>query len=627
VETVREQEITVLQVVPTLLRGLLEEELSSCRSLRRLCVGGEALTSDLRAGFFATGLTAELINLYGPTEVTIDSLWSRCLAEEEGAAVPIGRPIAHTRVWLLDARGEPVPVGVPGHLHLGGAGVGRGYRGRPDLTAASYVPDPFGPDGSRLYRTGDLARWLPDGNLESLGRIDHQVKLRGFRIELGEIEAVLAEHPAVRQVAVVAREEAPGDRRLVAYWVPEGAGTTPADLRAYLKERLPEYMVPAVFVEFAILPLNPNGKVDRRALPVPAPHHVTAGAAPRDSVELELARIWEDLLGVRSPGINDNFFELGGHSLLAVRLVRRLAAVFGVEIPLASLFTAGTLEGLASLVRSRGGAIPASPMVAIRPEGSRRPWFWIHPAGGGVLCYWSLARHLASDRPLYGLQARGLDGRQEPLRDVPAMAQAYVGEVRRVQPEGPYLLGGWSMGGVVAFEMARQLVAEGSEVELLVLVDSLAPDDRRQLRPEEPREVLGSFALHLGFPAALLPDLYRRGSALGDGELLPGLLAEAQDLGLVPRDLDLPQIQALFEVFRANVRAVQCYRPQPYPSSLMLVRASQDLGGATDGGWGRLATGGVDLRVVEGDHFSMMTEPFVQGLADTISSSLHPVED
>ncbi|HEX2188960.1 MAG TPA: amino acid adenylation domain-containing protein, partial [Longimicrobiaceae bacterium] len=370
-----EERISVVQFVPTLLGALLEEDLSSCRTVRRVFCGGEALPAGLAARCRAA-LGAEVVNLYGPTEACIDTL--HAVVDGTPGTVPIGRPVANTRAYVLDGAGEPVPVGMPGELHLGGAQLGRGYLGRPAQTAGSWVPDPFsGEAGARLYRTGDRVRRRADGALEFLGRMDLQVKVRGFRVEPGEIEAVLTAHPGVREAAVVAWDRPsgePGDRSLAAYVVPAaGAEGAASELRAYLRERLPAHMVPGVIVSLERLPLTPGGKVDRRALPVPE-HEGAASAflAPRTATEEVLAGIWAEVLGTDRVGVEDSFFELGGHSLLAMQVVSRIRQAFGVEIPVRTIFETPTVAALAGCIDAprSAGATPPPPLVRVSREGA-----------------------------------------------------------------------------------------------------------------------------------------------------------------------------------------------------------------------------------------------------------------
>jgi amino acid adenylation domain-containing protein len=379
VEVVVEQKVTTVHFVPSMLQVFVEErKVGACRSLKRVICSGEALPFDLQERFFAR-LDAELHNLYGPTEAAVDVTFWPCGREGKRQVVPIGRPIANVQVYLLDARLESVPVGVPGELHIGGVGLARGYLNRSSLTAEKFIPHPFSSDlGARLYRTGDLARYLPDGNIEFIGRIDHQVKVRGFRIELGEIEVVLRQHPGVRETIILTQGDDPGQKRLVAYVVPNREPALAAsELRNFLRAKLPDYMVPSTFVMLDALPLMPNGKVDRRALLTlkeSGPEPKKTFAAPRTSVEKKLAAIWGQLLGVEQVGIHDDFFEQGGHSLLAVRLVSRVRSAFHLELPIRSLFQVPTVAGLAQVIentRDSGGGPQAPAIVPLSREKHR----------------------------------------------------------------------------------------------------------------------------------------------------------------------------------------------------------------------------------------------------------------
>ncbi|MGK4008334.1 non-ribosomal peptide synthase/polyketide synthase [Sorangium sp. So ce1036] len=387
---IEERGVTVAHFVPSMLGAFLSAtEPRERASLQRVFASGEALPAHLRARWYE-GSQGELHNLYGPTEAAIDVTSHACRPDEEGP-VPIGRPVDNTRTYVLDGDLRPVPVGVAGELYLSGVQLARGYLNRPELTAERFIPDPFSPEaGARMYRTGDLARWREDGELEFLGRIDHQVKLRGFRIELGEIEAALAAHPSVRDCVVVAREDAPGDKRLVAYVVAAEAQWAPGALREHLGATLPEYMVPSAFVRLAALPLSPSGKVDRKALPSP---EATRGAAetsyvaPRTETERALVAIWEELLGVRPIGVRDNFFLLGGHSLLAVRIASAVRARLGLELSLATLLRNPTIEALGALWDTRAERPALAPQISLSPRSAgeapheglsgteRRIWF------------------------------------------------------------------------------------------------------------------------------------------------------------------------------------------------------------------------------------------------------------
>ncbi len=365
-------------------------------------------------------------------------------------------------------------------------GVARGYRYAPLLTDERFILNPFRP-GERLYRTGDQVKWLPDGRLDYVGRIDFQVKLRGFRIELGEIEAVLAEDLTVKQAVVIVREDVPGDKRLVGYVVArEGQRCDPQALRRALRDVVPDYMVPAAIVPLPEFPLTLNGKVDRKALPVPAVEPIHDGAQaiePRNRIELQLAAIWEQVLGITPIGVQDNFFSLGGYSLLALRMFSAIEQTFGTRLPMALLFQAPTIEQLADVLADEGCTVRWRSLVAIQPEGKNPPFFAVPGVGGNVLVFARLAKLLGNDQPFYGLQARGLDGKEKPFMRVEDMAAHYIDEIRSVQPQGPYLIGGTCTGGLAAYEIAQQLTAKGEEV-VLAIIESWHP--RSYSNPLEP---------------------------------------------------------------------------------------------------------------------------------------------
>ncbi len=350
--------------------------------------------------------------------------------------------------------------------------MGRGYLNRPELTSERFIPNPFEDSpGQRLYRTGDLARYLADGNIQFLGRLDHQLKVGGYRIEAGEIETVLSQHPEVRESVVVALEDSPGLKRLVAYIVPVSEqAVNISELRSYLRNRFPVYMVPHTFVLLEQMPRTPNGKTDRQALPSPAVGRTEKEKtliAPRSTLELQLAKLWERTLGIQPIGVTENFFDLGGHSLLAVRLFAQIEKVFGRDLPLATLYTAPTVEQLAEILSREGLSVPWTLMVPIQVEGNRPPFFLHHGTE-------ALTQGVEKDQPFYLLRPHGIDGRRAP-RSIEEMAADYIREIRALQPEGPYYLGGYSLGGVVAFETAQQLRRQGHEVALLLLLDPTPP--------------------------------------------------------------------------------------------------------------------------------------------------------
>ncbi len=468
---------TVLQATPSTWRMLLDADWPGDPQLKMLC-GGEAFSRDLADRLLARG--GELWNMYGPTETTIWSSTAR--VAPDGAPIHIGRPIANTRLYILDAQLQPVPIGVPGELHIGGMGLARGYHHRPELTAQKFIPDPFdSKPGARLYRTGDLARFLADGNIECLGRLDHQVKIRGFRIELGEIETALAKHPGLLDAVVVAREDRPGDKRLVAYTVHRNGSVGSSDLREYLLAQLPDYMVPSAFVALESLPLTPNGKVDRKALPRPDFAAVADEAkfvAPGTPTETALAEIWREVLDLQQVGIHDSFFDLGGHSILAVQLIGKINKTLGRHVPIPVIFQNPTIGKLATIldrenpgnreVVRRAGEESTSPLVAFQTRGDRPPLFFLHGdwLGGGFYCG-RLSQHLGDDQPFYVLPPWG----SQVALTLEEMAADQLVALREHTPHGPYLLGGYCIGATVAAEMARQLAAKGEEVRHLFLID------------------------------------------------------------------------------------------------------------------------------------------------------------
>ncbi|HEX8351781.1 MAG TPA: amino acid adenylation domain-containing protein [Pyrinomonadaceae bacterium] len=1007
VDLILERRVTTLHFVPSMLQVFLEEpRVPQCASLRRVISSGEALPHALGRRFFARS-GAELHNLYGPTEAAVDVTSWACRRDAKGPAVPIGRPIANIRTYVLDPRLNPVPAGVAGELHLGGRGLARGYLNRPGLTAEKFIPDPFSQEpGERLYRTGDLARHLPGGELEYLGRIDHQVKIRGFRVELGEIEAALGAHASVRECVVTLREDG-GDRRLVAYVV-GGTGSRPeaGELRAHLRGRLPEYMVPADFVVLDALPLSPNGKVERGALPAPDVARADARSeyvAPRTPTEAALAAMWAEILRVERVGVTDNFFELGGDSIKGAVFINRLQERLGEIVHVVTIFngptvgqlaayleeqyggavrrltadeltadavetaapaappralrvtemrellgrparrgardTAGRnpravfvlspprsgstllrvmlaghpllfappelellsfdtlrerraafsgansfwLEGLVravmelkgcdaaeagrvtedlearglttkecyrllqewlgerrlvdktpsyafdpsalaraeedfeeplyvhlirhpfGMIRSfeearmeqiffrrehpftrrelaeltwlvshqnivsflervprgrqhrvrfeelldapeavlrglcrflgvefaaemcspyqdkrrrmtdgvhaesrmlgdvkvprhagvdarvgarwreqrglddlapetwemaaalgyqvergeaaraglegvpasgetsrpaadvareqafddpakirprRSGPSPSSTLVMLQPHGSRPPFFCVHPAGANTLCYAELSRQLGEGQPFYGLQAPGLDGRDEPLTNFEELAALYVDAVRSIRPRGPYLLGGWSMGGPVAFEMAQQLRGQGQAVALLAVLDSHAPGDAAAAIPTDDETLLGMFAGNLGRRHGVeLEDL--RGRTFD--EKLARLGHLAAETNALPAGSDPRHVERLFRVFKANIRALVEYEPRKYPGRVTLFRARQRFNDSPSDpldGWGALASEGVELHVTPGTHYSMIDTPHARSLAGSLSACI-----
>ncbi|KPI00182.1 amino acid adenylation domain protein [Actinobacteria bacterium OK074] len=511
---IREQAVTTCHFVPSMLQVFLAEpEAAACPGLRRVFCSGEALPRETATAFGRLLPGARLHNLYGPTEAAVDVSYHAC-APDGGGPVPIGRPVWNTRLYVLDAALQPCPPGVPGELYLAGRQLADGYLGRPGLTASRFTADPFGTPGALMYRTGDLARWTGEGEVEYLGRTDHQVKLRGQRIELGEIEAALAARPGVDGACALVRAD-----RLVGYVT----GTAdPVAVREALARELPEHMVPAAVVSLTAFPLSPSGKLERRELPDPV--FAAAGARPPASPqEAALTRLFAEVLGVEGTGPDDAFFDLGGTSLLAVRLVARIREELGAELTIGSLFEAPTPAALAARVR---GADPASGdaldvVLPLRAEGGRTPLFAVHPAGGISWCYAGLAARLGPGQPVYGIQARGLV-RDEPLpRTLQEEAVDYAERIREVQPRGPYRLLGWSVGGILAHTVAVLLQRAGERVELLALLDAFPAEQWRERPAPEEGDALTAVLRMAGFERTaertredVLATLRRAGSPL-----------------------------------------------------------------------------------------------------------------
>ncbi len=616
------QEVKLINTVPSAMVELLRLG-GLPESVETVNLAGEPLAARLVEQLYELAHIRRVYDLYGPSE---DTTYSTYALRVPAGRATIGRPISNTRTYLLDRTGQPVPIGVPGEIYLGGAGLARGYLKRPEHTAKAFLPDPFsGSSGARLYKTGDLGRYLEDGKIEYLGRSDNQVKVRGYRIELGEIEAVLRKHPFVREVAVVVRQG-----KLVGYVVvsPEHLvnGTKlGSELRSFLQTKLPGYMSPALFVELDALPLTPNGKVDRRALPTPdksRPDLPQAYVASRDRLEEQLATLWTNVLQLNSIGVRDNFFELGGDSLLAARLFAQIENRFGKHLPLATLFQSPTIEQLANVLRETGTSRAWSSLVAIQPEGSRPPLFCVHAAGANVLIYRPMARHLGNDQPVYALQAQGLDGQSPPLKRVEDMAELYIKEIRAFQPEGPYFLLGASFGGLVAFEMAQRLLAQGQQVALLAMLNTNCPAYTLAKRVR----------CHVGH----LMERGLRGYVSEVGNTIKRRRANQAVLGnsgsensRVP-DPELAKVleghrevdESLVRTVRAILDAEQDYAlvQKVYPGKITFFWAQDAVRDFEDNrlGWRRIAAGGFDMHVVPGTHTSMREEPCVAELVEKL---------
>ncbi len=620
---------TVMQATPATWRLLVDSGWRGRRELRALC-GGEALPAALAAELLAR--CGELWNMFGPTETTI---WSTCLRLESAQPpIPIGLPIANTDLHVVDDDGTPLPAGAAGELYIGGEGLARGYFQRPELTAERFVELPG--IGRRLYRTGDLVRQRPDGVLEYLGRLDHQVKIRGFRIELGEIEVALERLPAVAQAVVVAHPSPAGEAELVAYVVTaNGAAPDGSGLRRALLEVLPDSMVPSAVVGLERMPLTPNGKVDRKALPAPSRERPDDGArvAARTPLERRLVEIWEATLDMRPIGVTDNFFDLGVSSLMAARLFTSIERELGNRLPLGALFQAPTVEALTRLLED-GDAPRWTSLVPIQPRGSRPPIYCVHGGAGTILLLEPLARALGEDQPFYGLQSRGLYGRTAPLTTVEEMAAHYLSEIRTVQPHGPYHLAGYCFGTIVAFEMAITLTREGEEVALLAMLTGPSPTwirtwGWRGAQPSLRSRFEARRAANGVAPApAPMSAGARAARALREPRRLVGAarrrVTRAAVRVALANDRPIPEEARERFFLGLHGRAERAYQEGVYPGEIVMLYG-EGLYEDPELGWGPFASGGILSYPVPGDHLDnrpLMAEPHVLVVRDRLQEYL-----
>ncbi len=600
-DTIREQGVTSVWFTAGLFNLLVDEHVERLRGLRHILTGGDVLSvPHVKKAFKVLG-PGVLINGYGPTENTT---FTCCHVIEDANAikgsVPIGTPLHHTTVHVLDERMQPVPIGRKGELYTGGDGLALGYWERPELTSERFVADPFNP-GGKLYRTGDLVRWLPDGTIEFIGRADDQVKVRGFRVELGEIESALDGLPGIKDRVVIARADGPGEKQLACYVVPADARDAQdperqerltATMRDHLRHRLPEHMVPTAFVVLDAFPLSPNGKVDKRALPIPRYRTRTLRVdhvAPRDVVERKLAEIWSDLLGVERIGVHDNFFELGGHSLIGIQLLARVEDEFDRHLSLKDLFQAPSIGEFADLLREGRAVEQWKNLTPVQPEGSRIPFFCVH----GDDANYFLPKYLGNDQPFYAFVHQGEDGRRIAHTTVKDIAAHFIAEMRSVRPHGPYLLGGYSFGGIVAYEMARQLSAVGEEVPLLALFDTYAPTEFKRVMRQEER---------FYFP-------------------LKNAMLRAAAGWYLHRDKPLPPKLRHFYIIDTYDKAIRGYEAGIYPGPITVFKAEGSIG-ADHMGWLVKEPSALEVRIVPGDHYNVVKEPQVRALANELARSI-----
>ena len=628
-QSIEQHGITVMFLTTALFNQLAERIPLALAQLSHLLFGGEAVDAQRVGEFVRFHSPKHLLHVYGPTETTTFASWYSVIDVPENApTVPIGRPIANTEIYVLDKDLQPVPIGVPGELHIGGDGLALGYLNQPELTAHKFIPHPFKDSGARLYKTGDLARYLPDGNLEFSGRVDYQVKLRGYRIEPEEIESILRSHPAVRDAVIVMREDTPGDKRLVAYLVP-GQNPTPSasDFRQFLDQSLPSFMVPSAFVVLDALPLTRHHKVDRSALPVPDYHRLGADqdyVAPRTPIERTIAEIWAKVLNLDTVGIHDNFFDSGGHSLLGVKLFGRLKEQFSRDFPVRWLFETPTVAGLAARLQETDKALPdreraevssqPSCLFELKPGNGKYPVFFF-PGGfgrddGEFLIYAKLAHYVGDEFSFYGLRPRSADGKMPAQPRVEQMAADYLQEIKTRQPKGPYFLIGNCIGGVLAYEIAQQLLVQGQKIALLALMDTFLSNSIKYFDWRKADRFLGEFASQ-----------YRRERLTNSRKDSAWRRWPKNLLHLARFGAKLPRLLRMVRIQESYITTLREYKPKPYPGSISLIVNEESARSDQTLGWSGLVSGKIDIYRARGDHDAYIRE-HVQDVAGQLRDCL-----
>jgi aspartate racemase len=656
---IAQQEITVVNIPTSFWYELVKEPSVSVQTLpailRLVMVGGEKVSRSAYLTWVEkVGQQVRWLNAYGSLETTLTAtVYDPATATEASntrSEIPIGKAIANTQIYILDRRLQPLPIGVTGEIYIRGIGVAPGYFNRPDLTSEKFIPNPFSSEsGAYLYRSGDLGRYLSDGNIELIGRLDNQTKIRGLRIELTEIETILGQYPGVQKTVVITKEDVPGDKHLVAYLVPKQGETFGNEqLLSFLQPKLPEHLFPSTFVIVDSLPLNANGQVDCKALLALNPNNseIEKTFATADHpLQLQLTEIWENVLGIQPIGITDNFFDLGGHSLLAVRLFSEIEKIAGKNLPLSILLQAPTIEQLANIVeRERCStigvaatqtadvnsetSIPWSSLVAIQSNGSKPPFFCVHGLGGEVLRFRELALHLGADQPFYGLQPQGLDGKQLPHTRIEDMAAHYIQQIQTIQPHEPYLIGGYSSGGIIAYEMARQLFMQGKKVALLVLFDTYGSRQSESVPLQKP-------AFRHWKSLLTIASNYVIEQVKGNTERLKYQIKEIlwrfvfQFHRILARPLPYSNRKLMVE--EATRQALRKYVLQVYSGQVTVFRTEDGLVvGQQESdpkmGWGELALGGVDIYDISGIHNSIFKEPHVQSVSEKMKACIDQIE-
>ncbi|OYE02705.1 non-ribosomal peptide synthetase [Nostoc sp. 'Peltigera membranacea cyanobiont' 232] len=627
IETLAHHQVSRIVLVPSLLRLLLDNYSHLTKKLSQLklwITSGEALSVKLVKTFRELMPFAKLINLYGSSEVSANATYyDTSLLQDQASSVPIGRAIDNTQTYVFNRDLQLTPRGVIAELYIGGDGLAKGYLHRPELTQERFIDNPFVP-GAKLYKTGDFVRHLNDGTLEYLGRQDEQVKIRGFRVELGEIAAAIAQHPDVQESIIIAGNDAQENQRLIAYVVTNKQDIA-TQLLPYLQHQLPNYMLPSAFVVLDKLPLTPNGKVDKRSLPIDEVIRPTTSqsfVAPRNFTELSLVKLWENLLNTNPIGVTDNFFDLGGHSFLAVRLMAQIHDRFEHNLPLSTLFENPTIEKLATIVSQPSRQSSNSPLVAINSSGSKIPFFCIHGAGGGISHYFNLSRRLGEDYQFYALEDT-LEQDKAEIISVEETATRYLQEIHKVQPNGPYLLGGHCYGGVLAFEMAQQLQKKGQIVSLLVVIDAILSETPIEFTHDDDAKFLLRIAESIKTDNNI--DFLVPFEELRDLPLNQQLNFINQKANFIFSDTEINDFLHHYKLFKSHVQAMRGYIPQIYPGKMTLFRANEEIIHDFESpewntndpllGWDKFSNQPIQMIEIPGDHFSIFVEPYIQELA------------
>ncbi|MCG7410809.1 non-ribosomal peptide synthase/polyketide synthase [Paenibacillus sp. ACRRX] len=607
---IERQHISYVQATPMVWRLLLNSGYQPSESMT-LLVGGEMLPAALAEDLVKGG--SKVYNMFGPTESTI---WSTMWRVNLDGPVTIGRPISNTEIFILDRNLQPVPSGIVGELYIGGAGLAKGYLNRPDATGERFIKNPFNRSlYDRIYRTGDLVKYRSDGSIEYIGRTDSQLKIRGFRIELGEIEAVLNLHPDISQAVVLAEETEEGDKQLIAYVT--GSGDVKS-WRKYLVERLPSHMVPGLFVSVSVMPLTPNNKIDRNALShYKSEVNATSNKSinPRDSIEYQLVQMWKELLPHENITIKNDFFELGGHSLMAIKLLSKIHNHWGASLQVLTFFQNSTIEKLARLIRQeRFEDCNTSEIMINMSTTTQQPFFCIHPAGGNIYCYNQLAKLLKGKCSFYGIQSPFLENEGVDL-GLEEIVDFYLDEIKKVQPNGPYMLGGWSLGGAIAYDLACKLEQRGESVSLLVLMDTMLAKGNRYEFSEE-AAILELEELMSDQPSPIV-DVFEERTIQNRYQ---NILDQAKRSEMLPEDSEISSIERIIDTYRYNMQLLCSYEAVKYNSKVVYFKAQEGEDLLHD--WNEVLTGSMETYYVEGKHADMMNSPAVDRIAEKLADEI-----